>query len=202
MNINARLTLLIPAALTVMLTAVLSGCASTRHDPYAPLVEARRDTTLAERLTREGVAKMPMNHESAERLFREALAADLYYGPAHNNLGVLYLSLDPPRLYEAAGEFEWARKLMPGHPDPRLNLALTLERAGRFDDAVAGYQSALEVDPNHLPTMQALARLQVRCGKADERTVSLLREIALRTESPDWREWAMSQAARMATSGK
>ena len=40
-------------------------------------------------------------------------------------------------LYDAAAEFEWARKLMPGHPDPRLNLAITLERAGREEGATA-----------------------------------------------------------------
>jgi hypothetical protein len=50
----------------------------------------------------------------------EALSADLFFGLAHNNLGVLYLKED--KLYEAANEFEWARKLMPGHPDPRMNL--------------------------------------------------------------------------------
>lgn len=56
----------------------------------------------------------------AERLFRSALAADPYCGPAHNDLGVVYLK--GGQLYEAAAEFDWARKLMPGHPDPRLNL--------------------------------------------------------------------------------
>lgn len=38
-------------------------------------------------------------------------------------------------LHKAASEFEWARKLMPGYPDPRLNLAMTLEEAGRIDEA-------------------------------------------------------------------
>ena len=34
---------------------------------------------------------------------------------------------------------------MPGHPGPRMNLALTLERAGRIDEAMATYDTALEV---------------------------------------------------------
>ena len=33
----------------------------------------------------------------------------------HGNLGVLYLNRG--ELYEAASEFEWARRLLPGHPD-------------------------------------------------------------------------------------
>ena len=101
--------------------------------------------------------------------------------------------LNQGKLYEAANEFEWARKLMPGHPDPRMNLALTLERAGRIDEALATYGTALEVYPNHLPTIQALARLQLRHDRTDERTGDFLEEIAMRGETPQWRDWAREQ---------
>ncbi|MBK9189388.1 MAG: tetratricopeptide repeat protein [Phycisphaerales bacterium] len=131
----------------------------------------------------------------AEALLRDALNADLYNGPAHNNLGAVFLSQG--KLYEAAGEFEWARKLMPGHPDPRLNLALVLEKAGRTDEALATYATALEVFPAHIPSMQALTRLQLRAGRADDRTAEMLDEIALRGESTLWRDWARLQRARM-----
>ena len=50
-------------------------------------------------------------------------------------IGVIYL--DRGEHYEAASELEWARKLLPGHPDPRVNLALLYERAGRTPDALA-----------------------------------------------------------------
>ncbi len=71
----------------------------------------------------------------AEKLLREALVGDLYHGPAHNNLGAAYLK--QRKLYEGAGEFEWTSKLMFGHPDPRMNLAFTLERAGRTDETIS-----------------------------------------------------------------
>ena len=132
--------------------------------------------------------------EKAEALLHEALTADLYHGPAHNNLGVLYLKQG--RLYEAAHEFEWARKLMPGHPDPRMNLAFTLEQAGRFDEALVTYTTALEVYPNHIPTMQALARLQLRHDLSDEHTRGYLEEIALRGQAAEWRNWARQQMLR------
>lgn len=41
--------------------------------------------------------------------------------------------------------------------------------------------------------MQAMARLQVRYSRTDERTPDFLREIALRGETEHWREWARRQ---------
>ena len=135
--------------------------------------------------------------QKAESLLREALNADLYFGPAHNNLGVIFLHRD--ELYEAAAEFEWARKLMPGHPDPRVNLAFTLESAGRIDDAIATYRTALEVLPDDIAAMQGLARAQVRTGRRDEQTARLLSEIAMRGESAAWRSWAREAAFSQAS---
>jgi hypothetical protein len=44
--------------------------------------------------------------------------------------------------------------------------------------------------------VQALAKLQVRSGKRDERTPRLLRDIALRGETSQWRDWARFQLAK------
>lgn len=193
---TAQMTKVVVGAFSVALLT-LAGCkggGARAVGPYTPVSEAMRDTAKAERLTREAADLIDTNPTRAEELLRAALTADLYHGPAHNNLGVLYLNQD--KLYEAAGEFEWAKKLLPGHPDPRMNLALVFESAGRTDEALATYATALEVYPEHLPSMQALARLQVRTGKRDERTPRMLREIALRGESDTWRDWARFQLAK------
>ncbi len=163
--------------------------------PYRDIEPGRRDPLRAQALTQEAAAIMDRDPQRATALLREALVADLWHGPAHNNLGVLHLRQG--HLYDAAGEFEWARKLMPGHPDPRMNLALTLERAGRLDDAVAGYEAALEVWPGHIQTVQALARLHVRERRADARLDDWLSEIALRGETEQWREWARAERTRI-----
>jgi len=174
---------------SVVLVAAMSGCAGARpQGPYAPLSEGARDSLKAQKLTQEAAEIINTNPARAEALLREALTADLYHGPAHNNLGIVYFAQG--QLYSAASEFEFARKLLPGHPDPRVNLALTLERAGRTDDALASYTSALEVYPDHLPSLQGLVRLQIKSGKADHRTLPALAEIALRGESEAWRSWA------------
>ena len=184
------------AALCALLAALAlaEGCASTTGTgPYQAQGEQQRDTAKATALTNQAEPVMGSDPKRAEELLKQALTADLYYGPAHNNLGVLYLRQQ--KLYEAAGEFEWARKVLPGHPDPRFNLALTLEGAGRTQDAIAMYDTALAVYPGHIETIQALARLQVRSGKVDSRTPELLREVAMRGQSDQWKEWARRQMA-------
>jgi Tfp pilus assembly protein PilF len=166
-----------------------AGCASDPPvGPYAPPSAEDRDTSQAEKLNREAADLMASDSDRAEALLREALTADLFFGPAHNNLGVLFLKQD--KLYEAANEFEWAKKLLPGHPDPRVNLALVMERAGRNEEAFASYEAALEVWPNYLPAIQGLASLTLRTGDHDDpRLQGWLEEIGLRGEG-EWGEWA------------
>ena len=179
-----------PALLLILLT----GCAPRAStSPYAPRSEASRNPAEAERLTQ--VAARTAEPDAAERLLRDALAADLYCGPAHNNLGALLLARS--ELFEAANEFEWATKLMPGHPSPRLNLAITLERAGRTTEALAEYRSALESQPEHIQTIQALTRLQIRSNSTAPDTADMLRTIAFRGETEQWRTWANAQLTRM-----
>ncbi|MCC6678243.1 MAG: tetratricopeptide repeat protein [Phycisphaerales bacterium] len=189
-------------SITVSAMAVMAGvgcgvsAGSSRAGPYSPVSEGDRDEAKAAKLTKQAAELIDSKPDEAEKLLREALNADLYHGPAHNNLGVVYLAQG--KLYEAAGEFEWARKVMPGHPDPRMNLAFTLELAGRTDDAISTYASALEVYPDHLPTMQALARLQLRSGRSDERTRHYLDEIVMRGDTDEWRDWARRQQSTLA----
>lgn len=184
----------------LLIAAFLAGCASrppAAAEPassYASAKEGSRDPLRAQALTLEAADLVQADPKRAEELLCLALAADLWHGPAHNNLGVLHLRQE--RLYEAASEFEWARKLMPGHPDPRMNLAFVLEKAGRIDEALATYGTALEVYPGHMPTMQALARLVVREGVADDRLDGWLREIALQGQTAEWREWAQMELSR------
>ncbi|MFN0011298.1 MAG: tetratricopeptide repeat protein [Phycisphaerales bacterium] len=185
---------MLTAALVVAALLALTGCTQTggySTSPYTDMGGLPRDTAASEQLARRAAEVIDTDPAAAEKLLREALALDLYNGPAHNNLGTLLLTRGD--LYEAASEFEWAKKLLPGHPDPRVNLALTLERAGRTDDALATYDAALEVYPNHLAVTQGLVRLQLRSGRADDRTLAMLQEVVMRGESDQWRTWAAAQ---------
>ncbi|MGD9691161.1 MAG: hypothetical protein AB7K52_15910 [Phycisphaerales bacterium] len=195
-----------------------AGCASAGRGPYSAQSESDRNPLEAQRLSMQAAAILDALNEQepvppgapghaerqveqaealarAEDLLRRALTADLYCGPAHNNLGVVYLKQSPARLYEAASEFAFAQRLMPGASDTRMNLALTLERAGKIDDALASYRSALEASRGHLPSIQAIARLQIKHARADDRTRQYLDEIALRGDHA-WRSWARAQLTR------
>jgi tetratricopeptide (TPR) repeat protein len=179
----------------LVILGLVAACKATHPGPYAPLEDVERDTAKAEKLTREAADWISQDLQVADDLLREALTADLYHGPAHNNLGVVFLKQG--KLYEAANEFEWARKLMPGNPDPRLNLALTLERAGHVEEALKAYNAALEVAPEYMPAIQGFARLNLRTGRQDHRLRELLDVIALRGETHQWRQWARGQMIHM-----
>ncbi len=172
----------------ILALALIVACRSAGSGPYERPGEGGRNTFQAQELNAEAADLIASEPEEAERLLRAALTADIFFGPAHNNLGVLHLKAG--KLYEAAEEFEWARKLMPGHPDPRLNLALTLEQAGKTDQAIQTYKTALEVWPGHIGTVQALARLEVTSGRRSPELAGWLDEVALRGETERWREWA------------
>jgi len=159
--------------------------------------EADRATSVAEKLNREAADLIGTDPDKAESLLRDALTKDLYFGPAHNNLGVVFLHQQ--KLYEAAHEFEWARKLLPGNPDPRVNLALTLERAGRIEEAFKTYETALEVAPEDLSAIEALASLAVRTGREDPRLRGWLEAIALGASDTPWASWARGRLAQVST---
>lgn len=182
-------------SLVTILTVTAVGCAPRASlSPYSKTNTVIRHPDKARALHERATKISQSDPVEAERLVRAALAADLYHGPSHNNLGTLLLARG--ELYEAAQEFEWARKLMPGHPSPRVNLAMTLERAGKVDDALKEYDAALAVYDHYLPAIEGKARLQILSGTTDETTLALLDAIALRAD-PSWKNWARLQAIKL-----
>lgn len=133
-------------AVILFAIVLLAACRSTASsaDTYGTTSDSICNPLEAQQLTAQAAVAMDSQPAEAEALLRRVVIADPFHGPAHNNLGVLMLNSKPPRLYEAAHEFEWAGKLMPGHPDPRHNLAMTLEAAARYDEAISAYRVALE----------------------------------------------------------
>jgi len=182
--------------LIAILGLTLAGCGGTSQarGPYQPGA-VERDVALAAAKYEEAKPLRQSDPEQAEALLREALTADLYHGPSHNDLGVILLGQS--KLYEAATEFEWARKLMPGHPDPRVNLAITLEKGFKHQQALAAAQAALEVRPGHLAAHQAIAVIQCRNNLMDAGTGEHLAAIIERSNDERWRGWAETWALKL-----
>ncbi len=78
---------------------------------------------------------------------------------------------------------------MPSEPDPRVNLGICLERAGRIEDAMASFEAALQVSPEHLQAIQGAALLAVRSGREVPRLAGWLDVIELRGDGA-WSSWA------------
>lgn len=175
--------------------AVATGCSGNARGPYNAQAGEQRDIRKAEEIYQQAVATIADDPEQAKSLLREALGFDLYHGAAHNNLGVLMLG--EGRLYDAAEEFEWARKLMPGHPEPRVNLAIALERGGKHDDALDAARTALEIRPGHMGALQTLAYIQTRQGLVDKATRGYLDAIVCRADDDSWRDWAARQRLKL-----
>ncbi len=87
-----------------------------------------------------------------------------------------------------------------------MNLSLTLESAGRFDQALDHARTALQIHPGHIASIQQIARLELlhpaTGGKtpdpaARDELRDHLHEIAMRGESEAWRDWARLQLIKV-----
>src|SRR4051812_34297969 len=162
--------------LLALMLAIAPGCKSDRANASAQLrhdtEQARTGNNQAYQLIQQG------KFDDAEKTLKHAITADVMYGPARNNLGLVYYHQG--RLYEAAWEFQNAAKLMPYQPEPRNNLGLVFERAGKMTDAADAYDHARQLEPDNPEFLGNLARAKVRRGDTDEQTRHLLEELVMK----------------------
>ena len=186
-----RFRTVIVAATLVGAFVAGAGCKSNKRQPPPRNPElARRENDRAIELTEKG------KYAEAERVLRKAIAADVMFGPARNNLGLVYYHQG--KLYPAAWEFQNAIRLMPYQPEPRNNLGLVFEKAGKMDDAEASYRTAREMEPDNPEYIGNLARTRVRQGLRDDETRELLEELVLKDSRPTWHDWAQLNLYRFA----
>jgi len=186
----------VPLAMTALMAIFLAcGCQTLRKENEAIVrVESKRHTARATRLTLTGIRALHKHEiDHAADLFRKAVEADARYGPAHNNLGLMHF--EQGNLYQAAVAFQRARELMPNDPAVFYNLALTLESAGRIDEALAFYYQANERDPVNPNYLGNLVRLRLRLGERDDLLRQQLQDLVLIETRPEWRRWADRQLA-------
>ena len=157
---------------------------------------SRRDTDAARDHNARGIDLLANGRlEEAEQAFRTALDADVFLGPAHNNLGTAYYR--QKKLYLAAWEFQYAAKLMPNKAEPKNNLGMVFEAVGKYDDAAKSYEQALALEPDNAEVTGNLARVYVRAGRKDDKTRKLLTDVIMKDARPDWVAWAREKLAMM-----
>lgn len=190
------------SAAFVLAWTMLSGCASPGHTDVYETVRAapNRDTSKA-RMKNHHAVELILCHEydEAENVLKEALAADVTFGAAHNNLGKIYYHQS--KYYLAAWEFQYAIKLMPHHPEPRNNLGLVLEEVGRLDEAVVIYNEALNLQPDNPQIIGNLARTRIRRGDKNDGLRQLLSDLIMRDTRPEWVTWARDKLTLMGPRG-
>ena len=189
-----RLHILASLLLTVLIG---QGCQSHRtgEPPPQNTALAREQNDAAYALIKDG------KYDRAAEVLKAALEADVMYGPAHNNLGIVYEKLHKP-LYDAAWEFEKAIKLMPHQPEARNNLGRVLEQAGKLSEATDAFARAHEMEPDNPEYIGNLANVRLERKMLDQETRKLLEELIFRDHRADRIQWARDQLIRIPPPGQ
>lgn len=195
-----RLTLIaVPVALALGLSA---GCAPgprlkdrPKVDPAAAFNELAQRRAEAMRLAAQAEAVAPDEPSKAIELYRQALANDDSLHNAWNNLGTLLMAQG--RYADAVHAFQAAADLMPADPRPMYNTGIAYQRNGWGEEAYRHFAMALERDPSHLPSMRGFVRAAEITGKADERTIEVIRRATMRETDERWRSYFQRQRYRV-----
>jgi len=193
-----RLLILSLPALAALIS--LSACAPSEPNSKIPDYQtidkdSHHDSETAARQNELALAQFEKGDlDAAEKTARQALDADVTFGPAHNTLGLIYYRQS--HLYLAAWEFQYAIKLMPHQADARGNLGLTYEGGAKWDQAIGAYDEALKLDPDDKPILANLARARLRRGDRGDDVRQLLEKVMTKDDRPEWRQWAREQLAR------
>lgn len=158
--------------------------ADTRHDTK----QARQDYTVGRAMLDKHIQGCECDFAKAEKYLRDALAADVRFGPAHHSLGILYYWQH--KLYLAAWEFEYAARLMPDRYEPLNNLGLVYEAAGKYEQAKSFYQLARVKSKNHPEVIANLARTSFRSSDSVDEMRPVLEDVLATDSRPEWRRWS------------
>lgn len=186
------------ARTTFVLLLAVCGCShfTPKQKDYRTVVGSpNRDEESARRLTEK--ARRQIDHgkiDNAEQSLQEALIADVTYGPAHNNLGKLYLLQG--KHYLAAWEFGHATRLLPEIAEPHNNLGLVYESANKLEEAVAHFETAYAMEPTEAEFIGNLARVRHKLNENDPDLKRLLEELIMHDSRPSWVKWARDLLGR------
>jgi len=129
---------------------------------------------------------------NSETLWTHALAVTSDNDVAHNNLG--YLCVDRGELDKAISHFESAAKIRSAKRDPhydlasafvQMNLADTLARLGRSDDAMVHYEEAIKLQPDYADAYYNRGNVLFGKGRIDEAITDLEKALQMQPNDAD-----------------
>ncbi len=125
--------------------------------------------------------------EQAEAWFQLALRDDASSAEAHYGLGSVYLKQS--KLTESRQSFEQAVKLNSSYPDTKPNawnnLGLLATQEGNTDTAIGFFKEALQLDPDHLVSLENLGNAYRQEQRWEEARSTLERALAVDPDSPE-----------------
>jgi len=123
------------------------------------------------------------DHDKAMACFAETVELDPFHSQAHNDLGVLLLSIDQPD--QAVAQLALASRLAPAHADTARNLAEAYTAVGRLEDAVKTCLAVIAKHPRDEEALLWLALASSRLGQPEQTRGYLDRLLA---QNPDHSE--------------
>ncbi len=130
-----------------------TGCQSSEEpllDSCCPEIpRADRNTQAARNLNSQALALMEADElDQAELALKAAIDADPRFGPARNNLGMVYYRQE--RYYLAAKQFSCAAEAMPTRSQPKQNLAMTMAKITETTNPAPDNEKALTIEPEEM----------------------------------------------------
>ena len=117
------------------------------------------------------VAFARQDYDGAVKSLSRAVELDPKFTLPYNQLGYAYRAQG--KNAEAEKTFKKYAELLPDDPNPHDSYAELLMRLGRFDESVAEYKKALQIDPYFLSAYVGIANNQIFAGKGDDARATL-----------------------------
>ena len=111
------------------------------------------------------------DYDGAIRSLSRAVELDPKFTLPYNQLGYAYRAQG--KNAEAEKTFKKYAELLPDDPNPHDSYAELLMRLGRFDESIAEYRKAIQIDPYFLSAYIGIANNQIFAGKGDEARATL-----------------------------
>ncbi len=185
------------AAIAICASLTMCSCRSpriveAREALAAELAERRAARTQSVALYQEGLEDYQAGDPDKARMHLvDSVEADERNARGWMLLGVIEYEND--KLFEAASAFRRAARLEPMRYEPHFNIGAVLEKAGRYEQAIESYETALKLAPDELAVMENLARCYIRTETKLSVAKELIAQALPREARPEWRIWLAEQ---------